>query len=267
MNRLLYRNAAFTAVAASVMLFGASCKTTKKVKKAEEPTVVVPVVKPDDFGKLYERSFTYSTFSGKAQMHYVGNGQDQNFTANIKMEKDKKVWLSVIALGIQEIARAQVTPEKMQAIERLSRSAYDMTFEEGLKKLNAPIEFPMLENLLIGNPIMQKLKIKDIANTGSEVKIVTEKDGYVQTLTYDKNTQNLIEQLVVSEAKKFRCTVKYSDYVVLNGQAFAKTRSINIEDQAKNKTTLLEMDFSKYDLDGALDIQFSIPSNYKMKQL
>lgn len=267
MNRLMFKSTALTVIIAGLMLSGTSCKTTKKVKKEEVPVVVTPVVKPDDFSKLYERSFTYTTFSGKAQMHYVGNGQDQNFAATIKMEKDKKVWLSVIALGIQEIARAQITPEKMQAIERLGRSAYDMTFEEGLKKLNAPIEFPMLENLLIGNPVMQNLKIKDISSTGSEVKIITEKEGYVQTLTYDKNTQNLIEQLIVSEAKKFKCTVKYSDYVAVNGQAFAKNRVINIEDQAKNKTTLLEMDFNKYDLDGALDIQFSIPANYKMKSL
>ncbi|WP_129021991.1 DUF4292 domain-containing protein [Edaphocola flava] len=267
MSRNLLKYATLTGILISSMVWNSSCKTTKKVPKNDEPVVVVPEVKKEDLGKLYEHGFVYNTFSGKAQMHYVGNDKDQNFAANIKMEKGKKVWLSVIALGIQEIARAQITPERMQAIERLGRSVYDMSFEEGLKKLNAPIEFPMLENLLIGNPVMQDLKIKEIKQNGSEVKIVTEKDGFVQTLTYDKNTQTLTEQLITSEKKKFKCTVKYSDYVAVNGQAFAKSRVINIEDLAKNKTTLLEMDFSKYDLDGALDIQFSIPSNYKMKDL
>mgnify|MGYP003584219923 CR=1 FL=1 len=267
MSRTLLSYVSLTGLLVSSLVWNTACKTTKKVPKKDEPVVEVPVVKSEDFSKLYERGFVYNTFSGKAQMHYVGNDKDQNFSANIKMEKGKKVWLSVIALGIQEIARAQITPERMQAIERLSRSAYDMAFEDGLKKLNAPIEFPMLENLLIGNPVMQNLKVKEVKQNGSEVKIITEKDGYVQTLTYDKNTQTLTEQLITSEEKKFKCTVKYSDYVSVAGQAFAKSRVINIEDQAKNKTTLLEMDFNKYDLDGAVDIQFSFPPNYKMKDL
>ncbi len=251
--------------ALALIFFVASCGPSKKAaKKAEE---VGPVEQPADFADLYKRNFVYKTFSGKAKMKYEGNGQKHNFTLNLKMQKGEKIWASIIALGIQEVARAQITPDKLQAVERLSRSAYDMSFEEGVKKLNALVSFPMLENLLIGNPILIGEKIKATKVQGSEVVISVEKDGYVQTLTYDVNTQTLKQQVVESTAKQFVCSITYADYVVVTGQNFPKNRSIKIEDNAKNQTTLLEMEFNNYDLDGAVEFNFSVPGNYKQKSL
>lgn len=248
-----------------MMVLVASCGPSKKAtRKADEAG---PVERPKDLSDLYDRHFVYNTFSGKAKMRYEGGGQKQSFTANLKMKKGETIWASIIALGIQEVARAQITPERLQAVERLSRSSYDMSFEEGVKKLNAPISFPMLENLLIGNPVLLGEKVKKTEVNGSEVVITVEKDGYVQTLTYDANAQTLIRQVIGSSAKKFVCSITYSDHVIVSGQQFAKTRSIKIEDKAKNKTTLLDMEFTGYELDGAVEFNFSIPSNYKQKSL
>lgn len=247
-----------------IAIFLASCGGAKKVAQPKTPTK--PVVQAKDYSELYKTVFEYETFAGKAKMKFENEKQKQNFTANLKLQKKEKVWASIIAMGLAEVARAQITPDKLQAIERINRNAYDMGFQEGIQKLNAPITFPMLENLLIGNPIMEGLKVENVKEQGSEVVLTMQHDGYVQVLTYDKNLQTLLRQEIKSEAKKFFCAIEYKDYITLLGQNFSKSRLIKIEDNAKGTTTLLEMDFNSHELNVPLDIQFSIPSNYKKKE-
>lgn len=253
------------ATAAAFTCLLAACGGSKKV--ATPPVVTQPPVQAKDYSHLYSRVFIYKTFSGKAKMKYEGPDQKQNFSANLKMQKGEKVWASIVALGVAEVARAQITPDKLQAVERLNRNAYDMSFEEGIKKLNAPISFPMLENLLIGNPVIPGLKVQSAKEEGNDIVLKMEQDGYQQILIYDKATQTLKQQEIKSEAKKFNCTIDYSDYVVVAGQNFAKNRNIKIEDKNKNQTILLNMEFSSHDVDGAIECQFSIPGNYKLKSL
>lgn len=266
MNRLTLKNYCIKiATATAFACFLASCGGSKKV--AQQPVVTNPPVQAKDYSELYTRVFIYKTFSGKAKMKYDGPNQKQSFSANLKMQKGEKVWASIVALGVAEVARAQITPDKLQAVERLNRNSYDMSFEEGVKKLNAPISFPMLENLLIGNPVMAGLKVQSAKEEGEDIILKMEQDGYQQILIYDKATQTLKQQEIRSEAKKFNCTIDYSDYTVVAGQNFAKNRNIKIEDKNKNQTTILNMEFSSHDVDGAVEFQFSIPSNYKAKSL
>lgn len=266
MNSLTVKNYCIKiATTAALACFLASCGGSKKV--VQPPVVTNPPVQAKDYSDLYKRVFIYKTFSGKAKMKYESADQKQNFSANLKMQKGEKVWASIVALGVAEVARAQITPDRLQAVERLSRSSYDMSFEEGIKKLNAPISFPMLENLLIGNPVMAGLKVQSAREEGNDIVLRMEQDGYQQTLIYDKETQTLKQQEIKSEAKKFSCTIDYSDYTVIAGQNFAKARNIKIEDKNKNQTTLLNMEFSSHDVDGAVEFQFSIPGNYKAKSL
>lgn len=265
MNKFCINPIFYICCSIAMIILASSCGPSKKA--ARTAVEAGPVEQPKDLSDLYKKHFVYSTFSGKAKMRYEGGGQKQSFTANLKMKKGETIWASIIALGIQEVARAQITPERLQAVERLSRSSYDMSFEEGVKKLNAPISFPMLENLLIGNPVLLGEKVKATKVQGSEILITVEKDGYVQTLTYDANAQTLMKQVIESSAKKFVCSITYADHVIVSGQQFAKTRSIKIEDKAKNKTTLLDMEFTTHDVDGAVDVNFSVPANYKQKSL
>jgi len=265
MNKLWLKGLPIILTAATLIGGFSACGPSKKV--AENSVTVEVQPKLTNYEELYTKSFVYENFTGKARMRYEGNGQKQSFTATIKMKKGEKVWASIVALGIQEVARALITPEKLQAVERLSRSAYDMSFEEGVRKLNAPISFDMLENLLIGNPVVTGAQVSSVKLVEENVEITVKKDEYVQLLTYNIDTRQLLTQTISSENKNFQCTIQYSNYTILGGQNFALKRSISIEDKAKGQSTLLEMEFINEDLNGGIDFNFSIPSNYKLKEL
>ena len=48
---------------------------------------------------LLQNEINFSTFSGKAKMHYASNDQKQEFVANIRISKDKIIWVNITALG------------------------------------------------------------------------------------------------------------------------------------------------------------------------
>src|SRR5215217_7242201 len=57
---------------------------------------------------LWNKRTTYKTFSGKAKVHLESPKDKNDFTATIRMEKDKKIWISIVALGVFEAARALI---------------------------------------------------------------------------------------------------------------------------------------------------------------
>ncbi|HTO16219.1 MAG TPA: DUF4292 domain-containing protein [Edaphocola sp.] len=267
MNRNILKNSflGFLTIGFVIALY--ACSGSKKLVKEKES---IPTTKPDaiDYNKLYQQSFVYNTFNcSKLKLNLKTSSQNQNVTSNLKLKKGEKIWASVIAFGVAEVARAQITPDKVEAVERLSKSSYEMSFEEGIAMLNAPITFSMLENLIVGNPILQELKIESHTIEDQNVILMMSKDGYNQTLIYDLKTQTLIKQLLSSETKKFYITAEYSAYVVLEGQRFSSQRTIDLDDQSSGKKTNITMDFTNPQLDKPVDFIFTIPTSYKAKKL
>lgn len=239
-----------------VITFLASCGGAKHTT---ETVVNTKKMKPEEY---LAQSINYKTFSGKAQMQYSGDGDSQDFTANIRMNKDKDIWASITALGgMIEAARAYITPQELKAINRLKRSYYQLSYEEGLSLLQAQVSFEDLQNLIVGNPLMSDNKITSDSETENEVKIVVTKDDIKETLLYDKKTGTLQSIELNSDARAFQCIIKYSAYGPTTGkQPFAYNRILDITN--KGKKVQLTMNFNKAELDIPVDVSFSIPSSY-----
>jgi hypothetical protein len=203
----------------------------------------------------------YNTFSGKAQMHFEKKDQNQDFTANVRMQKDKNIWSSIIALGIAEVARAYITPDSLRAIVRIGKKAYALSYKEGQELIQAQVEFPVLQNLFIGNPLINDVPVRDFKEQDSLVLITLVKDDFTQVLTYNKQT-GLLQQLALSSDKRdFKCDVRYEKYgAITNKQPFAFNRYIVITN--KGEEIKLDMEFSKAELDVPIDVNFSIPTSY-----
>ena len=116
---------------------------------------------------LWDRDIAYHTFSGKAKVHYDGKGDQQDFTAFIRMERGKKVWISIVALGLVEALRAQVTPDSVIAIDRIHHTVRALPASEAGKLLPAGFDFASLQRLLIGD-VLHGAKKPDAVTTLSD---------------------------------------------------------------------------------------------------
>jgi hypothetical protein len=236
-----------------------ACNTTKKVATVEPVKNTNQAVKPEDY---LSHTLVWNSFSGKADMHFENKDQNQDFTGNLRLRKDKDIWASVVALGIAEVARAYITPDSLKAMIRIGKKAYVLSYKEGLELIQAQVEFPVLQNLFIGNPLIMGVPVKKWDQKDSVVSITQVKDDFTQELIYNKRTGTLSELNLNSAERNFKCNIRYEKYGPVTGQQpFAYNRYIIINN--KGEEVKLNMEFSKAELDVPVETTFSIPDSYE----
>jgi hypothetical protein len=242
----------------ALMLTAAACSTAKKVATTE-PVKTVETLKPEDY---LSHTIAWTAFNGKADMHFENKDQNQDFAGNLRMHKDKDIWSSIIALGIAEVARAYITPDSLKAMVRIGKKAYVLSYKEGLELIQAQVEFPVLQNLFIGNPLISGVPVKHVEQKDSSIIITQVKDDFTQDVTYNKRTGTLTHLTLSSPQRNFKCEIRYEKYgPITNQQPFAFNRYIMINN--KGEAIKLDMEFSKAELDVPIETAFSIPDSYE----
>jgi len=240
-------------------IFGVSaCKTGRKVADSS-PLNKKQVMNAEN---LLNQKIDFSTFSAKSSIAVRTSKGHQQLSANIRMHKDQDIWASVIALGIAEVARALITPDSLRAINRINKKAYELSYEQGLQLIKAELEFPALQNLLIGNPLLDHATILSVKEAEDAFIILQEKQGLTQELTYETATKNLIKQELRAPEKQFRCVIDYAGYQPAEGnRRFAANRRLHIEN--RGDTVSVEMGYSKLSFDQPVKTEFEVPDSYR----
>src|SRR5882724_2312610 len=112
-------------IAVATLVF-VSCRPTRKIqtaiaKKDTTTTVSTPAQKEDssatihaNYQKLREQKISYTTFSAKVDVDYVGgDGKKESANANLRMYKDSVIWISVTGLFNIEGLRAYITKDSI----------------------------------------------------------------------------------------------------------------------------------------------------------
>jgi hypothetical protein len=249
----------------AISCFAISCGGNKKLSKKDTPsTVLNQNLPPEQFINL---GINYKSFNGKASINVPFEDKEQKLTLNLKMNKNKNIWGMASAMsGIVEVARGFATPDSLQSYISLNKSAYALSFEEGVKLLGAEIEFTTLQNLFIGNPLITDNK-NLITDNQSEEIIVSQKKGDDEiTIIFDKASQTIKQQTVVNKAKNTTIHIEQSNYKPLaDMQPFAYQRIIKITQN--NAVNIISLDFSRAEIDVPADVNFKIPDNYSIKKI
>ena len=65
--------------------------------------------------------FNTLALKGKADLDI--NGEQNNVNMNIRIQKDKKIWVIITAAGgIVEVARAMITPDSLLLLNKLQKT-------------------------------------------------------------------------------------------------------------------------------------------------
>lgn len=213
---------------------------------------------------LWNSRITYNTFSGKAKVHYEGK-DNQDFAASIRMERDKKIWVSITALGLVEVARLEITPDTITLINRLKKEVTILPFKEAGKLLPVAVEFATLQALLIGDALHTSGdKPTDITSFGGGISVALSTPSYQQNITYNKADSTIRQQqLKVANGTGTMILMQYGEYGMVNDRRFSSSRVINIQDSTGHH--YIDMQFNKAEFDQPVDFSFSIPSRYTRK--
>lgn len=210
---------------------------------------------------LWSKQIVFNTFNAKVKAHYDGPDQKQDFTANIRIEKDKAIWANVTALGMVNVARILITPDSFKMINYLENKATVMSLQEAQGQLPVPLDFQVLQNMILGNVLRQSGKINDATDFGGSWTLHTSDDEYVQQYVYNKADSSIRSAQLMSRGNaNSHGVIQLGNYEMPNGRKFATSRSLNM--MSEGKVHILDMNFNKVDFNEAVDMPFTIPRKY-----
>jgi hypothetical protein len=241
-----------------------ACKAKKAVvAPAVTPAPVVGVTsnKAENIKLLKAKDITFNTLAIKAKANLDFAGNKNGVTMNIRMERDKQIWVSITAslLGL-EVARAVITPDSIKVRNNIQSTYLKKPFNYAYKYTSKNVNFKMLQAIFAGNTI---------PNFTTELSNVTQQNG-AWTISGEEGTlafrvlfneimkENNLNDLKSGQALK----VAYGGYQQANDGLFPSSLTIN--SMAGTKRVNLQMDYTKVDRNIPLDFPFSVPKNYEL---
>ncbi|MCB0700838.1 MAG: DUF4292 domain-containing protein [Chitinophagaceae bacterium] len=220
----------------------------------------------DKLLRWWNRDISFSTFKGKAKMHYEGMGMNQDFTANFRIANDSVIWIHITAgMGIVNVARMLVTPDSVYMVNYLQKEVTMMDINDINKLLPAPVDYSILQNLILGEVLDKKGTAIDVQNMGALYGLQMAHGGIMQKGVFNNSDSTLSVLQMRSSGNNggINGTIQYGKYAPVVGLLFASERQVNIINNGRRY--LLDMNFVSADFNEELNFPFSIPDSYTLK--
>lgn len=260
----------------SSLLFS-SCRTAKKITTARADAPLNKEPASELLEKVISNEYRFDWFSAKAEVEYTDrNGEKTSFNLTLRARKDSIIWLSITPLLGIEVARALITRDSIQLLDRLKHDSYsrDYKFLEETFKTN--VNYDILQAMLTGNYFL--------GLPGKKIQSVTEDSSYYMLSTLPENNQDSLEtetetasmrqdfwinpsyriakSRIHDSALNRTLTVSYNNFVTSHDVPFAQR--INVVVEASQPSSII-IDYVKFSNEGPLSFPFTVPDKYDRK--
>ncbi|KFF07382.1 DUF4292 domain-containing protein [Flavobacterium reichenbachii] len=243
-------------------IFMISCKS--KAVAVQNNSNQVTEVKEDKkvIEKHYDNKLDFKTLYIKANARYVDEKQSQNVTAEIKIEKDKQILISVRFLGIT-MAKALITPNAVSYYEKINSTYYEGDFTSLSTWLGTELDYTKVQNLLIGEAFDDLRKGKYTQTIVENLfRLEDEKDANIKKAFYLDSEKYLVQREEISQpAENRKLQISYGDAKVFDQGIMPAAIEINAV-QPKG-TTNINLNYNNISFNEELSFPYSVPSGYK----
>lgn len=125
----------------------ASCSSTRKLEKTP---MIGGLTGEAYMEKVIELSPSWKTVSGKVALTLNMEGQkDAKVSATLRLKRGESIQLLVAPLLGIEVARLEITPGGLLAVDRLNKRYVNVSFEELSRLANTDLSFNILQSLFL----------------------------------------------------------------------------------------------------------------------
>ncbi len=226
------------------------------------------------FTKTYDRAsldiqqleFDYLTIKSKIELHEPH--KTTKFTALVRLKKDSIIWFNLSgALGVQGM-RGIVTKDSVFMINRVAKEYSVYTFTDVNKEFNFPIDFALLQSMIVGNMPKPDEPDQSIKHEGKQYIVKQSINDILIDNYIDDTNMKLVEVEVTEKKTDNSLKLLYKDFREINNQAFPFSAFISLihHNEFGQLETQMTIDHSKVEsTDKALKFPFNIPNKYARK--
>jgi len=256
------KNIANSLLIACCLLVMVSCKARKQVlvtRKADSTARTSDIA--GKLAAIRANQVNFTTFAGKAKTKLSINNNSNDVTLNIRIAKDKRIWVSITAvLGI-EAARAVITPDSIMIINRLQSVYIKKPFSYIYTYASKEVNYKTLESLLIGNAVPELV---------NEQATIDHADG---NTTLSGTLNDLVYKLILGPDNKVTQTnldnQRQAQSLQVTNNTFIEATNrvlpaqIDIASVVKDKKIQVNLHYTKDDFEVQQNYPFSIPDGYE----
>lgn len=249
-----------------VLLAALSACGTKRLAAVKRPTTdSAAAVRTSDLATrlaaIRSKQVTFNTFSGKAKTKLAINGNENDVTLNIRVNRDQKIWISITAIAGIEVARALITPDSIQVVNRLQNVYLKKPFSYVYKYAGRQVNFRTLQALLVGNAIGELLNENaKFTPEGANTSLTGNLNGLAYKLLLGADLRATQTNLANQQAGQ---SLQVANRVFTQADGRIVPSEIDITSNAPGNKALIYLRYTKVEFDKPLEYPFSIPKSYE----
>jgi predicted small lipoprotein YifL len=250
----------------AILSLAMACKSKKAIvapPAAVKTDSVVVNKNAERIAFLRSKDMVFNTLAlkGKADLNMAG--ASNTVTVNVRVQRDRKIWMSITALLGIEVGRAVITPDSIMVLNRLQSTYIRKPFSYVYRYTSGAVTFQMLQDILTGNTIDTLLRPD--ATLALNDKGVWRLSGNQAALgfdvlfnTFQKSSEVNMNDVRAGQALK----VVYGEYQKVNEYLFPTT--IRINSMSGTRRVNLDFDFSKVESNVPVDMSFTVPRRFEL---
>ena len=256
MNKIL--NIKFTIILTFVALIFGGCKSLR-VLPNKGP---LKNIKTKELTKVLNSSAPKLTLlRSRLKVTFDDGNRSQQLVVNLRMEKDKMIWLS--ATMLIPIAKMIITPKTISFYEKFQKNYYEGDLSFINEYLGIDFEYENLQNVLIGKPVIELRKGKWEQIKNPKFYVISPKsynNDFRPIFFFDPSTFLLKEQRLIFNDTNKSLMIFYDDFQKVDGKLVPSKISLNLI--GKNDIIKIILEFTRAEIPNNLTFPFSTPSGY-----
>ena len=236
-----------------------SCKSSKMASNTSR----VDMSAKNVIKNHYNNAFNKETINAKLKIKYIGKTNFPGVTASLRIKKDETIWISLNKFGFP-VGKALITPTKVSYYEKINRTYFDGDFTLLSNWLGTELDFEKVQNLLLGQALLNLKDEKFSINFYQNKYQLTPKKSYdLFSILFLINPDNfkIDSQIIHQKDDNKSLTINYRDYTKVDNEVFPK--EIHIAASDTKNTSTIDINYRSVDFNNHVSFPFKIPSDYK----
>ena len=233
----------------------------KSVKSVSNSGVLDSKITSKELIRAHKKQdFKFKTLQSKVKVEYAQGNKSQSYSINLRMEKDKTIWLSA-TFGF---VRAKITPKRVSFYNKLDNTYFDGDFSLISELLGTELNFENVQSLLLGQSLFDLNKRDfdaEIYDTSYVLK--PQNQNTLFEIFYLLNPSHFLmdSQQLSQPLDRRMLQIDYNDYQEVEKHILPQNiKVIAVED---NEETIINMEFKSVSLNNDLRFPFRIPSGFE----
>lgn len=209
----------------------------------------------------YELDKNFNTAYIKADVQYKDPKESLNLSADIRIQKNEKILISIRFFGIT-MAKGLITPTEVKYYEKSGGSYFEGDYTTLSKWLGTDLDFTKVQNMLIGEAFdnLQNGKYESSVENGLYKLEDKSSKGTLKTFLFEASMY-LIKKQEIQQLKQNRTlTVDYPNHKQYDKISFPT--ALNIDALNQGKKTQINIEYTSVKFDDELSFPYSVPSGY-----